>query len=129
MKNSKKLLMVMFVIVLVTILCTNGCKKREAANSKVEQTIAANIELCTNCGQIKGSDLCCKPGQAKCSDCGLVKGSLGCCKIPKDAKTAVICAKCGQIKGTKLCCKPGQSKCSKCGLIKGSPGCCKIPKI
>ena len=130
MKTSKKLLMITLAVVLVAaVLCTNGCKKRKSASSKDGQAIAASIELCTHCGQIKGGDLCCKPGQTKCSGCGLVKGSPGCCKIPEGAKTAAICTTCGQIKGTALCCKPDQPKCPKCGLVKGSPGCCKISKI
>jgi len=36
--------------------------------------------LCKGCGQVKGSDACCKPGAVKCTKCGLDKGSPGCCK-------------------------------------------------
>ena len=129
MKVNKKCLMIVLAVALVAVvLCANGCKKRETASSKAGQAIAASVELCTMCGQIKGSELCCKPNQTICPSCGLVKGSPGCCKIPEGAKTAAICTKCGQIKGTALCCKPNQPKCPKCGLVKGSPGCCKIPK-
>ena len=108
----------------VTIF-VHGCKKStdEVSNNKSD-----SIALCVKCGQIKGSELCCKPDQVKCASCDLTKGSPGCCKIPKDATTAVLCGHCGQIKGSELCCKPNQPKCSKCGLVKGSPGCCKIPK-
>lgn len=127
MKVSKKCLMIVLAVALVGVfLYVNGCKKQETASSKAGQAIAGSIELCTKCGQIKGSELCCKPGQTKCPGCGLVKGSPGCCKIPKGAKTAAICTGCGQIKGSALCCKPDQPKCPKCGLVKGSPGCCKI---
>ena len=130
MKAYKKILTIGLAAVLVSaILCTNGCKKRQSASSESGQAMVASVELCTHCGQIKGSDLCCKPGQTKCLNCGLVKGSPGCCKIPKGVKTAAICTKCGQIKATALCCKPDQPKCPKCGLVKGSPGCCKIPKM
>jgi len=89
------------------------------------------LELCKKCGEIKGTDTCCKAeGRVKCSKCGLFEGSAGCCKIPKDAKGPVtICGKCGEIKGTDTCCKAeGRVKCSKCGLFKGSAGCCKLPK-
>ncbi len=124
MKTSKKILMIAMVMASVGVfLAVNGCKKSSPSAQ------AKSIQLCLQCGQIKGSNLCCKPGQTKCPGCGLVKGSLGCCKIPEGAKTAAICAACGQIKGTALCCKPDQPKCPKCGLVKGSPGCCKIPKI
>ena len=102
----------------------NGCKKstNEVSNNKSD-----SVALCVKCGQIKGTELCCKPDQTKCGGCSLTKGSPGCCKIPKDASTAALCSDCGQIKGSELCCKPDQPKCSKCDLVKGSPGCCKIP--
>lgn len=122
MNTSKKCIGIVLAIALVGIVLVDyGCKKSGTAKA------ADAIDLCTKCGQIKGSDLCCKPGQTTCADCGLVKGSPGCCNIPKGAESAAICAKCGQIKGTELCCKPDQLKCEKCGLAKGSPGCCKIP--
>jgi hypothetical protein len=84
------------------VLYANGCKKRETAGSKAGTAMAASVELCTGCpgccnipegaktaaictgcGQIKGSELCCKPNQPTCPKCGLVKGSPGCCKIPE----------------------------------------------
>ncbi len=87
------------------------------------------VVLCKKCGQIKGSDVCCKKDQKKCTKCKLVKGSPGCCKIPKDTKgDVVLCQKCGEIKGSDECCKADAKKCKKCGLVKGSPGCCKIGK-
>ncbi len=128
METSKKYQMLMLsMVVLVVGLYSNGCDKSDKESSKAGKAYAASVELCTDCGQIKGTELCCKPGQTKCTSCGLVKGSPGCCKIPEGAKTATICSKCGQIKGTALCCKPDQPKCPKCGFVKGSTGCCKIP--
>ena len=109
----------------VTIIAY-GCKK---TTDDVSITKSDSVALCVKCGQIKGSDICCKPDQTKCGSCGLTKGSPGCCKISKDATEAAICGHCGQIKGSELCCKPDQAKCSKCGLVKGSPGCCKLPKF
>ncbi len=41
--------------------------------------------LCPMCGQIKGSDACCKPGAAKCGMCGMAEGSPGCCTVSKKA--------------------------------------------
>ena len=105
------------------VVFVNGCKK---TTDEVSSNKSDSVALCVKCGQIKGSDLCCKPDQAKCASCGLVKGSPGCCKIPKDATTVALCSHCGQIKGSELCCKPDQTKCTKCNLVKGSPGCCKI---
>ena len=130
MNASKKCVMIVLAVALLgAVLYTNGCKKRETAGSKAGTAMAASVELCTGCGQIKGSELCCKPGQATCAGCGLVKGSPGCCNIPEGSETAAICTGCGQIKGSELCCKPDQLTCPTCGLVKGSPGCCKIPEI
>ncbi len=87
--------------------------------------------ICNDCGEIKGSDKCCKPeGREKCPDCGLFKDSPGCCKLPKDATGPVaLCTDCGEIKGSDKCCKEeGREKCPDCGMFKGSPGCCKLPK-
>lgn len=93
------------------------------------KTCGASVaKVCIKCGQLKGSDLCCKPGQKLCSACKLVKGSPGCCSLPKGANADVkLCTKCGFIKGSADCCKTaGKKKCPSCGLVKGSPGCCKI---
>ena len=119
------ILMIGLALACVTIF-VQGCKK---SNDGVSSNKSYSIALCVKCGQIKGTELCCKPNQTKCGSCGLAKGSPGCCNIPKDAATAVLCGHCGQIKGGELCCKPDQATCSKCDLVKGSPGCCKIPKL
>jgi hypothetical protein len=125
--NVKKCILILMTGLTLAGVTTyvQGCKKSE---NKVSKSKSDSIALCVKCGQIKGSELCCKPGQTKCSGCGLTKGSPGCCKIPKGATSAVLCSHCGQIKGSESCCKPNQATCSKCGLVKGSPGCCKIPK-
>ena len=127
---SRKCLIVVMVLAFAgVILSFNGCgKSGKLATAKEEKTPNESVKLCTSCGQIKGSPLCCKPNQPKSSSCSLAKGSPSCGKTPKDATSATICTKCGQIKGSELCCKPNQTKCTKCGLVKGSPGCCKISK-
>lgn len=117
--NRRYLLILTAAAFVGLLLCANGCKKTEAKGT---------VELCTKCGQIKDSDLCCKPGHEKCIIYGLDEGSPGCCSIPEGARTAAICTACGQIAGSDLCCKPDQPRCPKCGLVKDSPGCCKIPK-
>ena len=127
-RQVRNLLFLTAIILAGISFCVVGCEKKDTP-SATGKAYAASIALCTNCGQIKGSDLCCKPDAVKCDKCGLAKGSLGCCKIPKDAATAAICANCGQIAGSDLCCKPGAIKCGKCGLAKGSPGCCNLPKM
>ena len=103
-----------------------GCQS--SGDSKSEEEKSTKTLLCAKCGQIKGSDLCCKPEQEICSKCELVKGSPGCCVLPKGTTEDVeLCTKCGLIKGSDQCCKiEGKTMCSKCGLVKGSPGCCLI---
>lgn len=91
--------------------------------SVVENTELAVISICGKCGEIKGSENCCKPGLEKCSKCDAHKGSPGCCKL-KENKSDLILCKCGHIKGSKLCCKSDNELCAKCGKAKGSPGCC-----
>jgi hypothetical protein len=95
--------------------CGSGAKKSgKAASPKA-------ITLCGRCGEIKGSDKCCRAGATRCK-CGMIKGSPGCCRMPKGCKDVVLCTKCGEIKGSDKCCLPGATRCS-CGAIKGSPGC------
>ena len=104
-----------------------GCgSKPEAASGKT--SAGKTVKLCAMCGQIKGSDVCCKEGQELCSKCDLAKGSPGCCVLPKNTTDDVeLCTHCGFIKGSEQCCTgEEQTACSKCGLIKGSPGCCRI---
>ncbi|MBN1256504.1 MAG: hypothetical protein JXA52_02225 [Planctomycetes bacterium] len=87
------------------------------------------LQLCPKCGEIKGSEKCCKmEGREKCEKCGLLKGSPGCCKIPAGVTRPMdLCPKCGEIHGSKDCCNnEGKEMCPKCGLHKGSPGCCKM---
>ena len=125
METKRRAIAVALAILLVgAALAVVSCKESGSGTAQA----AGSVELCTDCGQIKGGELCCKPDQPKCEGCGLSKGSLGCCNIPKDAESAAVCTGCGQIKGSELCCKPGQTKCEGCGLAKGSPGCCKLPK-
>ena len=93
-------------------VCCPGCKGAiEKDPAKFLAKIKANgetaerlpVTLCGGCGQIKGSDTCCKPGAAACGGCGLAKGSPGCCKIAK-GKDVELCLKCGQAKGSDVCC-------------------------
>lgn len=68
-------------IAMVACLALAGCQ----ASSKSDTTVApGTVGLCTQCGQIEGSDQCCRPGAATCPKCGLHKGSPGCCKMPLD---------------------------------------------
>ncbi len=83
MKMKKNILVILMVLAVVgAVLLANGCKKSGKEAPKAAQAVAATVELCTACGQIKGSDVCCLPNQTLCSMCGLVKGSPGCCKLP-----------------------------------------------
>ena len=103
-----------------------GCQS--SGDTESQEKKSTKTLICANCGQIKGSDLCCKPGQDLCSKCGLTKGSPGCCVLPKGTTEPVeLCSQCGFVKGSDQCCKiEGKERCSKCGLVKGAPGCCQI---
>ena len=103
-----------------------GCGDKEPAEAV--KKVAGKCMLCCKCGQIKGSDLCCKAGAEKCSKCGLHKGSPGCCRLNGAKADVCLCTYCGEIKGSDKCCKPNAMKCEKCGLNKMSPGCCRIKK-
>ena len=112
-----KLKILLSVFMLVFII--NGCgdqKKTDKAHSHVH----GDIVLCGNCGDVKGSETCCK-SDVRCS-CGFVKGAPACCKVEYTGENMTLCG-CGQVKGSDLCCTD-QEKCSKCDKHKGSPGCC-----
>ncbi len=41
-----------------------------------------DVELCTHCGFVRGSEKCCSgEEQTSCPKCGLIEGSPGCCRI------------------------------------------------
>lgn len=65
-----------FVLGLVEIVLPLVIPGVQAPSGKA----SAGLKLCGHFGQIKGSDLCCKPGAETCPKCGLVKGSPGCRK-------------------------------------------------
>lgn len=127
--KTKRLVLVLAMAMVGVIFLAGGCKKTEPGGGGGIAKAQAAVALCLKCGQIKGSDVCCKEGAVTCDKCGLAKDSPGCCKIAKDAESAAICTKCGQIKGSDVCCKEGAATCDKCGLAKGSPGCCILPKL
>ena len=69
-------------------VCCPGCLAKvkadpDAALAKIrangETPEPVPVAICGKCGQIKGSDLCCKPGQEKCVKCGLVDGTAAVC--------------------------------------------------
>ena len=41
---------------------------------------AEKAALCEKCGQVQGSEICCKAEAVKCAECGKDEGSPGCCK-------------------------------------------------
>ena len=81
--TTKKMLLILAIVMVGVIFLASGCKK--AAPDGTDNTVKApaDVDLCLKCGQVKGSDVCCKPDAVKCDKCGLAKGSPGCCKLPK----------------------------------------------
>lgn len=97
----------------------------EKAPQPAQEQVAvekSDIILCGHCGEIKGSEKCCK--EAKVCSCGAHKGSPACCKIKLAGKDVVLCNDCGHEKGSKVCCAEDAVKCDSCKKAKGSPGCC-----
>ena len=103
-----------------------GCGDEDEQEPPVKKP--GTCVLCYKCGQVKGSDKCCKADAEKCTKCGLHKGSPGCCRLAGAKADVCLCTYCGEIKGSDKCCKAGAAKCTKCGLNMGSPGCCRIKK-
>ncbi len=123
MRTGTKVIGVLAMLVLCsTLLVMSGCKD-DTNVAKAGEPVA----LCADCGQIKGSDVCCAADAEACTACGLAKDSPGCCVMEKGDADVALCTDCGQIAGSDLCCKPDQTKCEKCDLTAGSPGCCKLP--
>ncbi len=119
--------------VLALVVWTSGCSQ-QSSNGAAEGTLptdavasagVSDVTLCGACGQIKGSEVCCKADAEKCDHCRLAKDSVGCCKM-EAGTDVVVCAKCGESKGSENCCAEGKEACAECGLHKGSLGCCKI---
>ena len=81
--RNKHLTIVAILAVVVVVLGINGCKKSDNTGAKSGTVYAASVQLCTDCGQIKGKELSCNHDQVKCEGCSLAEGSPGCCKLPK----------------------------------------------
>ncbi|MBT3518373.1 MAG: hypothetical protein HOC41_08255 [Candidatus Marinimicrobia bacterium] len=92
-------------------------------NSITDTMEISSIVLCGNCGELKGTDVCCATDAIVCG-CGAHKGSPACCKIELSGQDVTLCNNCGQVKGTDICCAKNAAKCDNCGKTKGSPGCC-----
>jgi hypothetical protein len=110
-------------------LMVAGCQKAPAGIPHTHNP-HAEVTVCGKCGEVKGSEKCCKEGIALCPKCDLHRGSVLCCSPAINGRRDVIlCAKCGELAFTEKCCQEGAAECPKCGLHKGSPGCCKIEKV
>jgi hypothetical protein len=81
--KTKSLVLVLTLALVGMIFLAGGCKEEEPQNDATTVKTEVEKALCKKCGQVAGSDVCCKPGAVKCDKCGLVKDSPGCCKMPK----------------------------------------------
>ena len=104
------------------------CAKAATQQSAEKATDVKVQKLCLKCGQVKGSEECCKPGQTLCKGCGLVKGSPGCCKIPKDAKKAYYCPKTKKVVTSKADCPYLKGKAAKEVQADSASGGCPLSK-
>jgi hypothetical protein len=78
--KTKIMVLVMAITLVGMIFLAGGCKKEEPKTALDAAKSAVNETLCAKCGQVKGSDVCCKADAVKCTKCGKDKGSPGCCK-------------------------------------------------
>ena len=114
----RKYISILIVSIMVLGVSFTSCAKKaepKADTAKTETVIDTTVTApaavaaatCAMCGEVKGSEKCCKPAD-KCGKCGLHKGSPGCCKPVAKADTTAVktCAKCGEVKGSDKCCKP-----------------------
>jgi hypothetical protein len=128
MRRSRRDVLKMAAVTPAAVLAGCNLFSGKSGNGTTGGKQPGTCVLCHKCGEIKGSDKCCKPGAEKCAKCGLDKGSPGCCRLAGAKGDVCLCTYCGEIKGSDKCCKPGAEKCTKCGLDKGSPGCCRIKR-
>ena len=78
-----------------TLVAGSGCCMKKAAAAtgcsmkKAEAVPGCSMKkgteipaecLCSKCGQVKGTEQCCKADAVKCPKCNLDKGSPGCCR-------------------------------------------------
>jgi len=98
---NKKILIFAVILALAaltsatTLVAGSGCCIKKAAattgcsTKKPESTQGGDIKkgaeipaecLCSKCGQVKGTEQCCKADAVKCPKCNLDKGSPGCCR-------------------------------------------------
>ena len=67
-----------------TSCCPFATGDQQNPSAVVEQSATdAEVALCSDCGEVKGSAACCNKDAARCEKCNLIKGSPGCCKITK----------------------------------------------
>lgn len=84
MKYFRGLLIVAALAGVVLAGCGGGDQDNKADDTAGQKSSAGGdvALLCAKCGEVKGSDECCKlEGKEICDKCGLIKGSPGCCKI------------------------------------------------
>lgn len=101
-----------------------GADGKDGENANGGVTPAAHYHVCTKCGEVEGTAVCCVEGVEKCSHCKLDAGSPGCCNADVRAgKEVDLCVKCGVIAAAAHKCDV-TDKCAACGLQKGSALCC-----
>jgi len=113
-----KALAAVFCVVALTAI---GCGQSTTQTIPNPEITPVSLELCGDCGQVKGSETCCAADGEECK-CGFHKGSPACCKLEKTGEDLTLCVKCGELAGGEKCC--GEGEVCDCGFHKGSPACC-----
>jgi len=105
--------------------CGVGKSKKAAATCTKAQKQACVVDVCTSCGEVKGSAKCCKADAKKCKDCGLNKKSPSCCKLGA-AKAQKACGTCPKTAKAKAACSAkNKADCGTCPkAAKATKSCC-----
>ncbi len=84
---AKRMRIVVGMVLALPVFFVGCAQSGDVAHDHDHPHAAAVFALCNDCGEVKGTDKCCKEeGRDKCPDCGMFKGSPGCCKLPKAEK-------------------------------------------
>ena len=82
MKTQKILLLGSSVFLIFSCSKSKNLSNEQGSVTSKSETVAvgSDIVFCGQCGQIKGTSVCCSKEAARCS-CGAIKGSPGCCLL------------------------------------------------
>ena len=120
----------LLAIALLFAGCATTIPPYQPSKTEVAHLMAKKPLVLCKCGEIKGSENCCKSGLPINDETGfhedsmrqriimttqgeLTKEELDCLY---SQKSITLCKNCGHIRGTNRCCKHSAPRCKKCGF-------------